>query len=234
MRLDAGDLATIEARRSEKWARHGAGVLASTTAEMDFALAPPVAAALHAAIDRHDLGYAPPTPRRLSEAFAGFAARRLGWTVDPEQVTLVPDVMAGIVELCRVLAAPGQTVGFATPAYPPFYTDLPQARVRLREIPLRTDRTLDAEALEVALRAGTRVLVLSNPHNPTGHVLSRPELERTAETCAARDAWVVADEIHAPLALAAPRTRRGSRSRTPRGSVASPSPPRRRRSTSRG
>jgi cysteine-S-conjugate beta-lyase len=201
VRLDVPDLTALQARRGEKWARHGAGVLASTTAEMDFALAPPVAAALHAAIDRHDLGYAPPTPRRLAEALAGFAARRLGWSVDPEQVTLVPDVMAGLVELCRVLVAPGQTVAFATPAYPPFYGDLPQARVRLREVPLSADRTLDGNALEVALRAGARVLVLANPHNPTGHVLSRAELERIAETCAAHDAWVLADEIHAPLVL---------------------------------
>jgi cysteine-S-conjugate beta-lyase len=201
VRLDVPDLTALQARRSEKWSRHGAGVLASTTAEMDFALAPPVAEALRAAIDRHDLGYAPATPRRLAEAFAGFAARRLRWTVEPGQVTLVPDVMAGIVELSRVLAAPGQTVAFATPAYPPFYTDLPQARVRLREVPLRTDRTLDANSLEVALRAGARVVVLANPHNPTGHVLSRAELERIAETCAAHDAWVLADEIHAPLVL---------------------------------
>jgi cystathionine beta-lyase len=201
VRLDVPDLSALQARRSEKWARHGAGVLASTTAEMDFALAPPVTEALHVAVDRHDLGYAPPTPRRLAESFAGFAARRLAWTVDPEQVTLVPDVMAGLVELCRVLVGPGQTVAFATPAYPPFYGDLPQARVKLREIPLLGDRTLDANALEVALRARTRVLVLSNPHNPTGHVLSRPELERIAEICAAHDAWVLADEIHAPLVL---------------------------------
>jgi cysteine-S-conjugate beta-lyase len=201
MRLDAGDLAALGARRSEKWARHGDGVLASTTAEMDFALAPPVTEALHAAVDRDDLGYAPPAPRRLTEAFAAFAARRLSWTVDPEQVTLVPDVMAGIVELCRVLVEPGQTVAFGTPAYPPFYTDLPQARVQLREIPLRADRTLDPDALEGALRAGARVLVLANPHNPTGYVLARAELEQIAETCAAHDAWVLADEIHAPLVL---------------------------------
>jgi cystathionine beta-lyase len=201
VRLETDDLATLQARRSEKWARHGPGVLASTTAEMDFPLARPVADALHAAIDRHDLGYAPPAPRALAEAFAGFAARRLGWTVDPEQVTLVPDVMAGIVELCRVLVAPAEGVAFATPAYPPFFSDLPQARVELRELALRPDRTLDPAALEVTLRAGTRVLVLANPHNPTGHVLTRAELERIADACAAHDAWVLADEIHAPLVL---------------------------------
>jgi cystathionine beta-lyase len=43
--------------------------------------------------------------------------------------------------------------------------------------------------------------VLANPHNPTGRVLPRAELERLAELCAAHRAWVLADEIHAPLVL---------------------------------
>ena len=168
---------------------------------MDFPLAPAVAAALHAAVDRHDLGYAPADPAGLRDAFAGFAGRRLGWRVDPEQVTLVPDVMAGLVELCRVLAEPGDAVAFATPAYPPFYTDLPQAGVRLCEVPLGPDDALDLDGLDAALAAGARVLVLANPHNPTGHVPARAELEQIAERCAAHDAWVLADEIHAPLVL---------------------------------
>ncbi len=45
------------------------------------------------------------------------------------------------------------------------------------------------------------MLVLVNPHNPTGRVLPRPVLERIAELCAAHGAWVLADEIHAPLVL---------------------------------
>ena len=105
-------------------------MLASTVAEMDFPLAPDVSAALHAAIDRHDLGYTPATATQLPATFAGFARRRLGWTVDQDQITLVPDVMAGLIELCRVLVAPGEQVGFFTPAYPPFFAELPQAGVR--------------------------------------------------------------------------------------------------------
>ena len=199
--LPVPDLAHLNRRRSDKWAGYEPDVLVSTIAEMDFPLAPAVAAALHAAVDRHDLGYAPADPAGLRDAFAGFAGRRLGWRVDPEQVTLVPDVMAGLVELCRVLAEPGDAVAFATPAYPPFYTDLPQAGVRLCEVPLGPDDTLDLDGLDAVLAAGARALVLANPHNPTGHVPARAELERIAERCAAHDAWVLADEIHAPLVL---------------------------------
>jgi len=198
------DLATLAARRSDKW-QQPPGVIASTIAEMDFALAPPVAEALHRAVDRHDLGYAPAVPRGLSDAFAEFAARRLDWRVDPEQVTLVPDVMVGLIELSRVLAGPGGAVAFATPGYPPFFRDLPQAGLEIRTLPLGGDGALDLAALDAALAGGVRVLILASPHNPTGRVLPRDELERIAETCAARDAWVLADEIHAPLLLGGAR-----------------------------
>ncbi len=202
MLLDVPDLDALHARRSEKWAAHGPGVLVSTIAEMDFPLAPAISAALHAAVDRDDLGYAPATTARLATAFAGFARRRLGWTVDPDQVTLVPDVMAGLIELCRVLCRPGERAAFVTPAYPPFFAELPQAQVELEHIPLGgADGAVDLAALDTALAGGVRVLVLVNPHNPTGRVLPRPVLERIAELCAARGTWVLADEIHAPLVL---------------------------------
>src|SRR5947209_16067605 len=108
--LRVPDVAELHLRRSDKWTGHDPDVLVSTIAEMDFPLAPPVLEAIRAALGRHDLGYAPPlAPSPLREAFAGFAARRLSWRVDPEQITLIPDVMAGLIELCRVLLGPGET-----------------------------------------------------------------------------------------------------------------------------
>jgi cysteine-S-conjugate beta-lyase len=200
--LHVPDLATLHERRSEKWSGHEPDVLASTVAEMDFPLAPEVAAALHAAIDRHDLGYTPPAVTQLPAAFAGFALRRMGWSVDQDQITLVPDVMAGLIELCRALLAPGDQVAFFTPAYPPFFAELPQARVELVLLPLGgAPGAVDLEALQAALAGGVRALVLANPHNPTGRVMPRTELEQVAYLCDSYDCWVLADEIHAPLVL---------------------------------
>jgi cystathionine beta-lyase len=68
-------------------------------------------------------------------------------------------------------------------------------------VPLAPGGEFDLDALRAELRAGTRVLLLANPHNPTGRVLPRSELEALAELCAEHDAWVLADEIHAPLVL---------------------------------
>ena len=199
--LQVPDLATLHERRSEKWSVREPDVLASTVAEMDFPLAPDVIAALHAAVDRHDLGYTAPTSTQLPAAFADFGRRRLGWEVDQDQVTLVPDVMAGLIELSRALLAPGDQVAFFTPAYPPFSAELPQARVELVLLPLGAAGAVDLEALQAALAGGVRALVLANPHNPTGQVMPRPELEHIANLCASYGCWVFADEIHAPLVL---------------------------------
>lgn len=200
--LTVPDIAALHDRRSEKWAPHERDVLSATIAEMDFPLAAPVAEAILAAVARHDLGYPAPAPASLWSAFAAFARRRLRWEVDEQQIVLAPDVMIGLIELCRVIAEPGEAVAFATPAYPPFYRALPQAGVRLIEVGLDGEGRVDLEALDAALAAGARALVLASPHNPTGHVLDRDELEAIAERCAARGVWVLADEIHAPLTLA--------------------------------
>jgi cysteine-S-conjugate beta-lyase len=199
--LHVPDLATLHERRSDKWTGHADDVLVSTIAEMDFPLAEPVAEVLRAAIDRSDLGYAPRTPQRLLDAFTAFARRRLRWNVDPEQVTLVPDVMVGLVELSRVLAGPNGAVAFVTPAYPPFFARLPHAVARLQHLPAAEGGLVDLDALAEAIAGGTRAVILVNPHNPTGRVLPRPHLEAIAELCAEREVWVLADEIHAPLVL---------------------------------
>jgi cysteine-S-conjugate beta-lyase len=126
--LNVDPLDQLHRRRSEKWTDHAPGVISSTIAEMDFPLAGPVVEVLRSAIERDDLGYTPGANPKLAEAFARFAGRRLHWTVDPSQVIVVPDVMIGLLELGRLLAGPGGSVAFSTPAYPPFLTELPPVR----------------------------------------------------------------------------------------------------------
>jgi cystathionine beta-lyase len=199
--LTVASLDELHRRRSEKWSIQPLDVLSSTIAEMDFPIAEPIARALREAIERSDLGYAVPASESLRHAFTAFAARRLGWSVDPEQVTVVPDVMLGLLELCRVIAGPGDAIAFASPAYPPFFELLPRTGARLVHVALHDDGRLDLGSLDEALAAGVRALVLANPHNPTGHVSTLGELAAIAERCAEHGVWVLADEIHAPLTM---------------------------------
>jgi cysteine-S-conjugate beta-lyase len=77
---------------------------------MDFPLAPPVRRALAEAVELGDCGYAWPQGLGLSEAFAGFAARRWGWEIDPAAVSPSPDVVGAIVALLEAIAVPGDAV----------------------------------------------------------------------------------------------------------------------------
>ncbi len=198
--LTVPDLATLHQRQSAKWSGQPADVLSLPVAEMDFPVAEPIAVALREAINRSDLGYPPKVATKMLDAFAAFAERRLDWRLDTEQVLVLPDVVASLLALGR-LFEPGERVCFTVPAYPPFLHVLPSADLRTHPIEMRADGSLDLDQLQAALADGVRLLVLANPHNPTGRVLPREELEQIAELCASYDAYVFSDEIHAPLVL---------------------------------
>jgi cysteine-S-conjugate beta-lyase len=186
-------------RRSAKWAAYPPDVLPAWVAEMDFPLAEPIKAALHEAVERDDAGYLGPELLGVPQALAGFAARRLGWEVDPEQVVVAADVMVGVEECLRALTDPGAGVVITPPVYPPFFADVRRADRQVVEAPL-ADGDLDIGAIERAFEAGAQAILLCNPHNPLGRVWSRGELAALADLADEHGAWVLSDEIHGPLA----------------------------------
>jgi len=192
----------LRQRRSAKWHKYPADVLPSWVAEMDFPLDEAVKATLREAVDQDDTGYA--SFEGFGEAVAQFAAERLKWTVDPAAVSALPDVMAGVAECLRLLTRSGDGVVVNTPVYPPFFTTIADLGRRVVEAPLvntGADYTLDLAALERAFRGGARAYLLCSPHNPTGVVFTPAELTEVARLARRYDVAVVADEIHAPLAL---------------------------------
>jgi cysteine-S-conjugate beta-lyase len=202
--FDAVDLDALRRRRSEKWARYPPDVLPAHIAEMDFALAPEIAGALRDAVSAGDLGYADARCSGLGDAFAGFAARRWEWEVDPDAVVAIPDVMVGVAELLRLLTPAGAGVVINTPVYPPFFSVLAEIGRRVVEVPLlgpESDRRLPLEGIRDAFAAGARAMLLCNPHNPTGYVAGEEELLALAKIILDHDAILLADEIHGPLTL---------------------------------
>jgi cystathionine beta-lyase len=201
--FDAITLDELRGRRSAKWSHYPADVLPAWVAEMDYPLAAPITRALHATIDRQDAGYA--HAGDLGAVFASWAAATYGWTVDPRDVRLVPDVVTAIGELVRVATAPGDRIVIDPPVYPPFASTVRAHGRTLVEVPLATDggrRCLDLDGLARAYADGARMHVLCSPQNPTGIVHDRRSLAGLADLADRHGVIVLADEIHAPLALA--------------------------------
>jgi cystathionine beta-lyase len=201
--LPVDPLDVLRRRRSAKWQTYPADVLPLTVAEMDFALAAPIAEALHEAVERSDAGYAMAVPD-LGRALAGFAGRRWNWDVDPASVTAVTDVGVGVVELLRVLTRPGDAVLISPPVYPPFFDWVPEAGARLLEVPLARTAAgwrLDLTALEAAFATHPAAYVLCNPHNPVGRAHSADELAALVRLAQIYRVAIISDEIHGPLVL---------------------------------
>lgn len=164
-------------------------------------LAPAVAQALLDAVARGDTGY--PSGTDFARAYADFADDSWGWQIEPRRVVGVAGVMAGVMGLVELLVPPGGTVVVNTPAYPPFLEFPVGAGRRVDQVPLGENGRLDLAALEVAF-AGTPtagVYLLCSPHNPTGTVHTRAELEAVVGLAERHGVVVIADEIHAPLSF---------------------------------
>jgi cystathionine beta-lyase len=186
-----------------KWRLYGPDVLPLWVAEMDVVPAEPVQRAVVDAVRRGDTGY--PWAPDYAEALATFAAGRWGWQPDPATMSLVPDVMLGVVEVLKLFTSPGDAVVVNSPVYPPFFQFVHSLGRRVVEAPLTEDGRLDPVTVEDACAAATRdgaraAYLLCNPQNPTGAVHSPAELTAVLEIASAFGVRVVADEIHAPLA----------------------------------
>jgi cysteine-S-conjugate beta-lyase len=197
-------LADLARRKSYKWRTFPPDVLPAFVAEMDFAVAQPIAAAVQAAMAIGDTGY--PHAGELGEAFAAFAGQRLGWQVKPERVFAIPDVMSGVAEILLAVTPHGSSVVINPPVYGPFFLRLALINRQIEEAPLRQfadgSYDLDFDVLDQALaRPQVSSYLLCNPHNPVGQVWSRDQLLTIAELCERHQVELLVDEIHAPLVL---------------------------------
>ena len=188
-------------RTSVKWTRYAPDVIPLSVAEMDFAIASSVADTIIERVRASDFGYID-APGPLANAFAGFAAKRWGWTIDPDFVRVTTDVSAAIVETLRYGIPRGGTVVINPPVYTAFYELIDEAAAVRREVPLLTDGTtwsMDLAGLERAFAEGADAFLLCHPHNPVGVVFDARTLSVIAELAARYDVLVISDEVHAPL-----------------------------------
>lgn len=202
MSFDDVDLARLRASTAKKWRTYGEGVLPAWIADQDFPPPEPIRNFVAEAGERGDLGYPMDEREALAEVFAERAHTRYGWRVDPERVELVVDVVQGLYWGLELYSERGDGAIIQTPIYPPFLSAVRETGRRgvlNRMVGGDGELELDLDRLRRDVDSSTRVMMLCNPHNPSGRVLSRGELEQLGEIALANDLVVFADEIHADL-----------------------------------
>lgn len=186
---------------STKWSRYSADVLPMWVADMDFAAPPVVIEALQQRLLHPLVGYSV-AQDNLREAIVADLWNKFSWKVKPQELIFLPGVESGFNMALKALVQPQQNVVVQVPNYPPLrhapgHWGLNKVEL---EFVAQADGTYltPLDVLRESLIGGG-ALLLSNPHNPIGKVFGREELQAVADICAAQDAWIISDEIHAEL-----------------------------------
>jgi len=178
--------------------RHGAVNLAQGFP--DFAAPSALKEAAKAAIDADLNQYAITWGARdFREAIVAKTTRWYpGWSVDPEtDVTVVCGATEGMIAAMMAILDPGDEVVVFEPFYENYGPDAILSGAVPRYVTLHEpDWSIDPEELRAAFGPRTRGLVLNSPHNPTGKVFSRAELELIAELCVEHDVVAFTDDIY--------------------------------------
>jgi cystathionine beta-lyase len=201
--LDAVRPSDRRPSRGEKWSAYPDDVLPVWVADMDFPIAEPIRRVLRFGVERSDLGYPiHPAPTDVPEITVARMRERFDWSPPAEGVEILTDVVQGIFVALDRFSLPGQGAVVLTPIYPPFLSSVRAMKRRLIECPLALGaegHRLDLDVVRSAIDAETKLLLLCNPHNPTGRVFDRAELAALADIALEHDLIVVSDEIHADL-----------------------------------
>lgn len=168
---------------------------------MDFATAPCVSEALIKRASHPIYGYSI-VPSSFYEAYVDWWRRRHGFTMQPEWIHFCTGVVPAISSIVKRVTNVGDNVAVMTPAYDIFFHSIENFGRHVLECPLFYDGkySIDFHSLEKVLSDPlTTLLILCNPHNPTGNVWTASELKKVGALCDKYGVTVISDEIHCDI-----------------------------------
>jgi aspartate aminotransferase len=116
----------------------------------------------------------------------------------PDEILVTTGGIHALYILCHSLLEPGDEVIVPDPEWPPSMGNIKLARGVVVPCPLheRLDWRFDLDELESKITGKTKAIYINSPHNPTGGVLTRSDIERIAAIAEARKLWIISDEAY--------------------------------------
>jgi cysteine-S-conjugate beta-lyase len=186
---------------SIKWDLFGKDILPLWVADMDFASPPEIISAIRARLDHPIFGYQS-RDEGLLKFICNWVSSHYGWLISPEEILLIPGVVAGFNWAVQSNLEPGSSIIFQTPIYFPFYKISKNNNVNQITVPLvetKSGYEIDFDFFESQISQDTAMFIFCNPHNPTGRVFRKDELTRLGDICLAHEILICSDEIHCDL-----------------------------------
>lgn len=172
-------------------------------ADMEFAVAPAIRKAIKDRVDRRILGYTMVFDEGYYEAFSSWCRQKYDWSFPKEEIVFSPGVIPALYQLVEDLVKKDEKVLTMTPAYGFFLHACEYSGAALVQSPLKTDDgSFQPNFVDLEKKASdpkVKLLLLCNPHNPTGRVWKEAELRRIGEIAEENGLWIISDEIHCDL-----------------------------------
>jgi aspartate aminotransferase len=186
--------------RGRELQAQGRDIVHLEVGEPDFDTPAHVKAAGIAAIEQNLTHYSPSAGiPELRDTIAAYAARFRG--IEPferENVVVAPGGKPVIWNILSSLLSPGDDMVYADPAYPAYASCAGYLGANAVAVPLLENKNwrLDLDDLAAKITARTKLIVINSPHNPTGGVLTRDDLQTIATLAHEHDVLVLSDEIY--------------------------------------
>lgn len=178
-------------------------------ADMDFATPDFVIDAIRHRLECPVLGY-PQVPADYYKTIAKWVKGLHGWEVEEQWLRYIPGIVKGIGLAQCALLQKGDKVIIQPPVYFPFKDVSEKNGMKVLENPLvpqygadgaLTGYEMDFAGLQKCVDKGAKMLVMSNPQNPSGICWSKETLEKVARITSKAGVLVISDEIHSEMAL---------------------------------
>ncbi len=188
--------------RAKALEAQGKDVIHLEIGEPDFATPANIVDAAVAALRRGETHYSPSAGiAPLREAIAEEVSRVRGIPVTPSEVVVTPGAKPIIFYSLLALAEAGDEVIYPNPGFPIYESMIQFVGATAVPIPLREERGFgfDVDELRAKITPRTRLIIINSPHNPTGSVLCREDLQAIAEAALKHDVMILADEVYSRI-----------------------------------
>lgn len=194
------DLGFLRQRAVLKWGRWPEGVISLSVADIDYPPPPEIkeAVAQWLSQDRTPYGHYQGDPE-LREMLAEKVTKENGIPATADDILLVPGTMFAIFLVCYLFLKPGdQALLSPAPVYGPFWKNVEAtgAQAVAHELAMDQGFAFKRHALEGLLNRRAKLIMVCNPHNPTGRVLDREDLESIARAALQQDLTIFSDELY--------------------------------------
>ncbi len=178
-------------------------VIPMWVADMDFRTPGFIVEEMRKRLDHEIFGYSIRPPEYFNSIISWLHDRH-NWNTEKEWITFCPGIVPALNLCTLAFTDPGDGIIVQPPVYYPFFSAVENHGRRL--IYNRLSETegcwrMNTEALISSIDRNTRMIFISNPHNPVGRCWTRDELTELAEICLERDILMISDEIHCDVIL---------------------------------